>query len=79
MKDYQYIKNPKDLIGKCFEIRDSGFGDTYAKITYAFFAAPDNKELVIRCNPDTLAMEYSLMPNNEGKYNLERVKNVKSR
>jgi len=74
MKDYQYVKNPKDLIGKCFEIRDSKFSDTYALINYAFFAAPDEKELVISCRPDTLPMEYSLLPNEEGKYNLERVK-----
>ena len=73
MKDYKAVTNPKDLIGKYFEIRDSGFNDAYAVITYAFLAAPDQKILVIRCRPDNLAMEYDLSPNSEGLYNLERV------
>ena len=74
MKNYQIVTNPKSLVGKYFEIRDSKFFDTDAIITYAFFAAPDQKILVIRCQPDKLLMEYDLHPNEEGKYNLERVK-----
>ena len=73
MKRYVKVGDAKSLIGKYFEVRDSHFFDRFAKITYAFFAAPDEKTLVIRCCPDRLIMEYWLEPNTEGKYNLERV------
>jgi len=71
MKNYQFIANPKDLIGKCFEIRDGGFSDSFTKITYAFIST-DNY-LVIQCYPDRLAMEYDIPRKEDGRFNLERV------
>ena len=72
MKNYQFVANPKDLIGKCFEIRDGNFSDRFATITHAFIDSTD-KFLVIRCYPDKLAMEYDIPRKEDGRFNLERV------
>jgi|GEM_PF-5964477 len=73
MKNYQIVTDPILLKGKYFEIIDGKFFDRCAMITHAFFAYSNPKMLVIRCYPDRLIMEYDLLPNEEGKYNLERV------
>ena len=72
MKDYQFVTNPKDLIGKCFEIRDGKFSDRFAIIVYAFIDSTD-KFLVIRCYPNQLVMEYDIPRGEDGRFNLERV------
>lgn len=74
MKDYQSLDNPKNLIGKYFEVRDRKF-----MITQAYWAYDNHKELCIVCikgNPDSLSslsMLYTLLPNEQNKYNLERI------
>ena len=73
MKDYQYLDNPKNLIGKYFETRDNKFYDIKFRIDRAFWACDNPKELCIEGCPDGLPMLYTLLPNKENKYNLERV------
>ena len=73
MKDYQSLDNPKNLIGKYFEVRDSKFYDRKFRISNAHWAADNEKELCIWGYPDGLIMLYTLLPNEEGKYNLERI------
>ena len=73
MKDYQYIDSPKSLIGKYFETRDSKFYDRKFRISHAHWAADNKEELCVWGSPDGLSMLYTLLPNKEGKYNLERI------
>ena len=73
MKDYQSLSNPKQLIGKYFETRDSKFFDIKFRIDKAFWDYVNPEELCIEGCPDGLPMLYTLLPNKEKKYNLERV------
>lgn len=73
MKHYQSLSNPKQLIGKYFETRDSRFFDTKFIIREAFWAYDNPEELCIEGYPDGLHMLYTLLPNKEKNYNLERV------
>ncbi len=73
MKKYITVNNPKSLIGKRFEVRDGKFFDNYFEITNAHWAADNEKELCIWGFPDRLHMLYTLLPNEKGKYNLERI------
>ncbi len=73
MKDYRYLSNPESLIGKYFETRDGKFYDTKFRIEKAYWAADNEKELCIWGWPDGLHMLYTLLPNKNGKYNLERI------
>ena len=73
MKNYQTVSNPKSLIGSYFETRDSKFCEKDFQIKDSFWASDNPKELCIDGYPDSLHMQYTLLPNTENKYNLERI------
>lgn len=73
MKKYRKLNNPKVLIGKRFEVRDGKFSDKDFRISNAHWAADNEKELCIWGYPDKLHMLYTLLPNEKGEYNLERI------
>ena len=73
MKKYRIVNNPKSLIDKRFEVRDSKFRDISFSIIDAHWAGDNQKELCIWGYPDKLPMLYTLLPNEENKYNLERI------
>jgi hypothetical protein len=74
MKNYQIVDNPKTLEGKYFETRDGRFSDESFMISKAHWAKDNPKKLCILGYPDGLTMLYTILPNENGMYNLERIK-----